>query len=137
MAHDHDHTPDLAAGQNQRRLALVLTITCVVLVAEVIGAVLTGGPALLADAGHMLTDAAGLVLALIAAHLVSRPARNARTWGYQRAGTLAAAAQAVLLLGVGTYVIVEGSGASSTRQRSPPRACSSSGSSAWSATPSP
>jgi cobalt-zinc-cadmium efflux system protein len=107
MAHDHDHGAELAE-QNGRRLAIVLTITGTVLIAEVVGAFLTGSLALLADAGHMLTDAAGLVLALLAARLVNRPATDTRTWGYQRAETLAAAAQAVLLLGVGTFVIVEG-----------------------------
>jgi cobalt-zinc-cadmium efflux system protein len=108
VTHDHDHSSDLTAHQNRRRLATVLAITTTVLVAEVVGAVLTGSLALLADAGHMLTDAAGLVLALIAAHLTTRPATNRRTWGYQRAETLAAAAQALLLLAVGTYVLVEG-----------------------------
>ncbi len=107
--HGHDHSsPDLAAVGNRRRITLVLTITGTVMVAEVIGAVWTGSLALLADAGHMLTDTAGLVLALIAAHLITRPATSRRTWGYQRAETLAAAAQALLLLGVGIYVLVEG-----------------------------
>lgn len=108
MGHDHDHGPELAAGQNRRRLTLVLTITGAVLVTEVIGAILTGSLALLADAGHMLTDAAGLIMALLAAHLVTRPATSNRTWGFHRAETLAAAAQAVLLLAVGTFVFVEG-----------------------------
>lgn len=109
MGHDHDHGgPDLVAAGNRRRIALVLTITLTVLVAEVLGAVWTGSLALLADAGHMLTDAAGLVLALVAAHLTTRPATSRRTWGYQRTETLAATAQAVLLLGVGAYVLVEG-----------------------------
>lgn len=106
--HDHDHVGNLTAHQNRRRLATVLAITTTVLVAEVVGAVLTGSLALLADAGHMLTDAAGLVLALLAAHLTTRPATSRRTWGYQRAETLAAAAQALLLLAVGAYVLVEG-----------------------------
>lgn len=106
MSHDHDH--GVTALSNRRRIALVLTITLTVLIAEVVGAVWTGSLALLADAGHMLTDAAGLVLALLAAHLVTRPANNRRTWGYQRAETLAAAAQALLLLGVGVYVVIEG-----------------------------
>jgi cobalt-zinc-cadmium efflux system protein len=56
----------------------------------------------------MLTDAAGLVVALVAAHLVTRPATTHRTWGFQRAETLAAAVQALLLLGVGIYVFIEG-----------------------------
>ena len=107
MSHDHDHGPSLAAIANRRRLAVVLTITGIVLVAEVVGAILTGSLALLADAGHMLTDAAGLVIALLAAHLVTRPATTHRTWGFQRAETLAAAAQALLLLGVGIYVFIE------------------------------
>lgn len=108
MAHDHAHGPDLAAAANRRRLVLVLIITGTVLVAEVVGAIWTGSLALLADAGHMLTDAGGLTLALLAAHLVTRPATSRRTWGYQRAETLAAAVQALLLLGVGIYVFVEG-----------------------------
>jgi len=107
MGHDHDHGPDSAAVTNRRRLALVLSITGTVLVAEVVGAILTGSLALLADAGHMLTDAAGLAIALLAAHLITRPATMRRTWGFQRAETLAAAAQALLLLGVGIYVFVE------------------------------
>ena len=103
---DH-HGSGLTAIGNRRRLTLVLAITGTVLVAEVVGAALTGSLALLADAGHMLTDAAGLVIALLAAHLATRPATSHRTWGFQRAETLAAAAQALLLLGVGTYVFIE------------------------------
>ena len=106
-AHGHSHDHGAAAGQ-PRRLAVVLAITSAVLVAEVVGAVLTGSLALLADAGHVLTDIAGLVLALLAARLVARPADERRTWGFRRAETLAAAAQAALLLAVGVYVLVEG-----------------------------
>jgi cobalt-zinc-cadmium efflux system protein len=69
---------------------------------------LSGSLALLADAGHMLTDVAGLSLALIAAVLAGRPATDARTWGYRRAEVLAAAAQAAVLLAVGVFVLVEG-----------------------------
>lgn len=108
MSHDHQHGPHGAAVANRRRLALMLAITGTVFVAEVIGALWTGSLALLADAGHMLTDAAGLVMALFAAHLVTRPPTSRRTWGFQRSETLAAAAQALLLLGVGVYVFVEG-----------------------------
>jgi cobalt-zinc-cadmium efflux system protein len=108
MSHGHDHGTGSSALSDRRRLGLVLAITGTVLVAQVVGAVLTGSLALLADAGHMLTDAAGLVVALVAAHLVTRPATTHRTWGFQRAETLAAAVQALLLLGVGIYVFIEG-----------------------------
>ena len=104
----HDHGPDSAAAADRRRLTLVLAITGSVLVAEVVGAIWTGSLVLLADAGHMLTDTAGLVMALLAAHLVTRPPTSRRTWGFRRAETLAAASQALLLLGVGIYVFVEG-----------------------------
>jgi cobalt-zinc-cadmium efflux system protein len=108
MGHDHEHATDFAVRQHRKRLTVVLAITATVMVAEVVGAVLTGSLALLADAGHMLTDAAGLLIALLAAHLMTRPATSSRTWGFQRTETLAAAAQALLLLAVGVYVVIEG-----------------------------
>lgn len=104
--HDHDHG---ASTQNQRgRLIAVLALTSTVLVVEVIGAVLTGSLALLADAGHMLTDVAGLIMALITASLVLRPPSPRRTWGWRRAEILGATAQSALLLAVGGYVLIEG-----------------------------
>ena len=108
MSHNHDYARPAAGGQHQKRLTVVLVITGAVMVAEIVGAALSGSLALLADAGHMLADAAGLTMALMAAHLMARPATNARTWGFQRSETLAAAAQALLLLAVGLYVMVEG-----------------------------
>jgi cobalt-zinc-cadmium efflux system protein len=107
MGHDHDHgTAGLA--DHRGRLATVLAITVTVLVVEVVGAVVSGSLALLADAAHMLTDVAGLTLGLIAAALARRPPTSTRTWGYRRAEILGAAAQAALLLAVGVYVLVEG-----------------------------
>ncbi len=107
--HGHSHGLGLPAGGGHRRtLAVVLTVTSTILVVEVVGALLSGSLALLADAGHMLTDVAGLSLALIAAVLAGRPATDARTWGYRRAEVLAAAAQAAVLLAVGVFVLVEG-----------------------------
>jgi cobalt-zinc-cadmium efflux system protein len=103
--HDHGH---LADRGNRSKLTLVLVITITVLVIEVVGALLADSLALLADAGHMLTDVAGLSLALIAARLAGRPASDARTWGYRRAEVLSAAAQAAVLLAVGGYILVEG-----------------------------
>jgi cobalt-zinc-cadmium efflux system protein len=103
--HEHQAAGDLA--QQRRRLSLVLAITVTVLLVEVVGAALSGSLALLADAGHGLTDAAGLALALVATAFAQRPATPRRTWGYRRAEVLGAAAQAAVLLAVGVYVLVE------------------------------
>ncbi|ADX75173.1 cation diffusion facilitator family transporter (plasmid) [Pseudarthrobacter phenanthrenivorans Sphe3] len=104
--HSHDHA---GSGAGQRgKLIIVFAITFAVMVAEIVGALLTGSLALLADAGHMFTDSAGLLIALIAASLALKPATLKRTWGYKRAEIIAAAFQAALLLGVGGFVIVEG-----------------------------
>ena len=106
--HDHVAGPGAGTADHRRRLAVVLAITTSVLVVEVVGAVVSGSLALLADAGHMLTDAAGLTIALIAANLALRPATAERTWGYRRAEVLGATLQAAVLLAVGVYVFVEG-----------------------------
>jgi len=102
MAHDHDH-----ASSGRGRIAIALGITATILVAEVVGAVITGSLALLVDAAHMLTDAGGLAIALLAATLVRRPATSRRTWGMARAEVLGATAQAAVLLAVGIFVLVE------------------------------
>ena len=91
-----------------RRLAVAFGITATVLVAEVVGAFLTGSLALLADAAHLLTDTFGLFLALVAARLALRPPSPQRTWGYRRAEVLAAGGQSAILLAVGVYALVEG-----------------------------
>ncbi|MGO0577620.1 cation transporter [Ornithinimicrobium sp. CNJ-824] len=105
MSAGHDHG---AATTHRSRLAIAFAITTTILVAEVIGALWTGSLALLVDAGHMLTDAAGLLMALVAASLALRPPTAERTWGFRRAEVLAAGAQATVLLGVGIYAFVEG-----------------------------
>lgn len=128
MSDLHQHRgPDGFPGSARARLAVALGIACTILVVEVVGAVVSGSLALLADAGHMLTDVAGLVLALVAASLVSRPVTARRTWGYQRAEVLAAAAQAAVLLAVGVCVLVEVHVACWTLPRSRAAPCSSSG----------
>ncbi|WP_445263373.1 cation diffusion facilitator family transporter [Pseudokineococcus sp. 5B2Z-1] len=83
-------------------------MTSTVMVVEVIGALVSGSLALAADAGHMLTDVAGLAIALVAATLALRPATARRTWGYRRAEVLGASVQASVLLAVGVLVLVEG-----------------------------
>ncbi|MDQ0768073.1 cobalt-zinc-cadmium efflux system protein [Pseudarthrobacter defluvii] len=109
MGSGHNHSHDVADPHGQRgKLLLVFAITFTVIVAEIVGTILTGSLALLADAGHMFTDSAGLLIAVIAASLALKPPTFKRTWGYKRAEILAAAGQAALLLGVGGFVIVEG-----------------------------
>ncbi len=107
MGADHDHG---SAGlvDHRGRLTVVLVITVAVLVVEVVGAFVSGSLALLADAGHMLTDVAGLTLAVVAAALARRPFTDARTWGFRRAEVIAAAGQAAVLLAVGVFILVEG-----------------------------
>jgi cobalt-zinc-cadmium efflux system protein len=104
MSHDHDHT----SNGNTSRLAIAFGITATILIAEVIGAILTGSLALLVDAAHMLTDAGGLLMALIAARLAFRAPTSRRTWGFRRAEVLSATAQAAILLAVGLYAFIEG-----------------------------
>lgn len=105
MSHDHDHA---GAEDHRGRLAVAFGITAAILVAQAVGAWLTGSLALLVDTAHMLTDASGLLLALVAASVTLRPPTARRTWGYRRAEVLAALAQAALLLAVGAYVLIEG-----------------------------
>lgn len=102
MSHDHEH-----ASASRGRLIVALAITATILIAEVVGAVVTGSLALLVDAGHMLTDTAGLAIAVTAASLVGRAASSRRTFGFARAEVLGAVAQAAILLIVGVIVIVE------------------------------
>lgn len=99
--HGHGH-----GGSDRRRLALALGITLTVLVVELVGLALTGSLALLADAGHLVTDVLGLTAALIAAALAQRPPSSRRTYGLGRAEVLAAAFNSLLLLAVAGYVAV-------------------------------
>ncbi|CAM2808584.1 cation diffusion facilitator family transporter [Actinomyces slackii] len=104
---EHHHSHDHATGSSRPRLAIALALTSTVLIAEVITALLTGSLALLADAGHMLTDSAGLIMALVAAGLAARPATDRSTWGLRRAEVIGAALQAGMLTVVGAVVAVQ------------------------------
>jgi cobalt-zinc-cadmium efflux system protein len=95
-----------ATNAHRKRLIVVLVITLGVLIAEVIGGLIAGSLALLADAGHMLTDSTGLIMALIAASLAARAATVKRTFGLQRAEVLAALGNALLLVGVAVWVLI-------------------------------
>jgi cobalt-zinc-cadmium efflux system protein len=105
----HDYAPasGVRGGSNRRLLAISLGITSTVFVVQVVGAILSGSLALLADAAHMLTDAAALVIALIASAVAARPANDRRTFGYQRAEVFGALANGVILLGLSLWVGVE------------------------------
>ena len=92
---------------HRKRLGLVLAFTCTILVVEVVGAVLSGSLALLADAGHMATDAGGIGLSLLAMWFATRPSSPSRTFGFHRLEILAAVANALVLCGVGVYILVE------------------------------
>ncbi len=103
MAHDHVS----AAARHRGRLVVALALSAAVLAIEVAGAAIANSLALLADAGHVLTDVGGMALALVAIELGRRPATSARTFGYRRLEVLAAAANAGLLLLIGAVVLVE------------------------------
>ena len=107
MGHDHGHGTATATSGQRGRLAVVLGITLTILAVEVVGGVLAHSLVLIADAGHMATDAAGIGLSLLAVWFAGRPSSDARTFGYQRAEILAAVANAVLLFGVGAFILVE------------------------------
>lgn len=107
VGHDHSHAHS-ASGAARTRLAIAFGITAVIVVAQAVGSVVTGSLALLTDTAHALVDASGLLVALIAATMLLRPASSARTWGFARIEVLAALAQATLLVVVGTYTAVEG-----------------------------
>lgn len=107
--HDHAHATTGIRGARSRTLLMIsLCLTAIVMIVQVIGAALTGSLALLADAAHMFTDAAALVIALIASAVAARPADDRRTFGYQRAEVFGALTNAIILIVLAVLVGVEG-----------------------------
>jgi cobalt-zinc-cadmium efflux system protein len=104
MGLGHDHAP--ASGRS-RALALALAVTASFTVVEVVGGVLTGSLAVLADAVHMLSDNVSIALALVAVWLATKPATPERTYGYKRAEVLAALANGVTLVALAIWIFVE------------------------------
>jgi cobalt-zinc-cadmium efflux system protein len=114
---DHGHSHGFGAHalearreDSRRRLGVALGINVVLLLAEAVGGVITGSLAVLADAGHLLSDVGSIVLALIAARLAARPASNRRTFGYQRSEVLAALANGLTLVAVSVFIAIEAIG---------------------------
>ena len=103
MSHIHS-----AAAASRGRLVAVFGLTLAIFAVEVVGGFASNSLALLADAGHMLTDVAGIGLALLAIWIGARPAGPGRTFGYQRLEILAAVVNALLLFGVGAFILFEG-----------------------------
>jgi cobalt-zinc-cadmium efflux system protein len=108
MGHGHGHGH--SADSDRRRLALALAVTLVTAVVGAVGAVLAGSLALLADLGHLLTDAGALVAALVASVLAVRPSTPRRTYGLGRVEVLVAGGNALALVVVVVWVAVEGVG---------------------------
>jgi cobalt-zinc-cadmium efflux system protein len=108
---DHDasdsHSPLGDRSAKRKPLAIALAITTIFLIIEIVGGIAANSLALLADAGHMATDAGALLLALFAAWLAGRPATPRRSFGFMRAEILAAAVNAAVLLLLSFYIFYE------------------------------
>jgi cobalt-zinc-cadmium efflux system protein len=105
-AHGHSHSLDARRGDSRRRMWIALGINLGMFGVEAIGGVLTGSLAVLADAGHLLSDVGSIALALFAAALAARPAAGRMTFGYQRSEILAALVNGLLLVGVAVAVAI-------------------------------
>jgi cobalt-zinc-cadmium efflux system protein len=114
VAHQHQH--ETARGESRRALAITLALTASFTVVEVVGGLLTGSLALLADAGHMLSDNLSLGVALFAAWLAGRPETPEKSFGYKRAEILAALANGVTLVAISIWIFAE----AFSRLREPP-----------------
>jgi cobalt-zinc-cadmium efflux system protein len=116
--HAHRHGPANAAHRvdDSKRLAIVLVLSAAYMVAEVIGGLAANSLALLADAGHMLSDVAALALSLFAFWIARRPATSRSSYGFYRAEILAALANGAALIAISIFVFVE----AASRLRRPP-----------------
>lgn len=104
--HDHSHAPTVT-GDNERKVLLSFVLIFTFMIVEVIGGLISGSLALLADAGHMLTDAAALALAYAAFRFGRRAADNRRTFGYLRFEVIAGFINAITLFAIVVWIIYE------------------------------
>ena len=107
MAHDHNHDHAPSSDTPLRALLVALAVTATVFVAELVGGWLAGSMALMADAMHMLSDAAGLIIAVLAVLVGRKQASRHATYGYRRVEVLAALVNAVLVLAISVWIVVE------------------------------
>lgn len=108
--HGHSHGPGAYRGADRRALTIAACLTAGFMLAEVVGGILTGSLALLADAGHMLSDSFSLFLALGAVSLAARPATAKRTFGFKRAEILAALINGMTLVLISVWIVYEAIG---------------------------
>ncbi len=104
LDHGHSH---IGPNTDEGRLRLALILTGTFMIAEAGGGLFSGSLALLADAGHMLSDTFSLGLAYVALRIASRPADSKRSYGYKRAQVLAAFTNGVLLAGIALMIVIE------------------------------
>ena len=102
----HDHAHDLR-GTSRRSLIIALALISTYMLAEVVGGILSGSLALIADAGHMLTDAAAILMALVAMWIAEKAASVERTFGYQRSEVLAAMLNTIALWLIAGWIVFE------------------------------
>ena len=105
----HDHAPAATMG-NRRRIFAAAVLTCVFMVVEALGGFLTGSLALLADAGHMVTDSVALVLAYVAYRMGDRPGTSRMTYGFDRLKILIAYTNGLTVLAIAFWIVVEAIG---------------------------
>lgn len=105
--HSHGHQHNYERGADRRALTVALVLTAAFMIAEVIGGLITGSLALLADAGHMLSDSFSIALALFAFWIAARPATPDRSFGYKRAEILAALFNGSTLVAIAIWIFVE------------------------------
>src|SRR5438874_4808797 len=106
MSHDHSHAASIRE-ESKSKMLLILALTFTFMLVEVATGLYTKSLALLADAGHMLTDVAALLLGLLAIWFASRPATSEKTYGYYRSEILAGLINGVLLVAISVFILFE------------------------------
>lgn len=107
LGHEYGHAAHHGRSANRKRLTVVSLLAAAYMITEIVGGMITNSLALLADAGHMFSDAAALGLSLFAVWLAERPPTPQRTYGYYRSEILAALANGAALVAISVYIFIE------------------------------